>query len=310
MLPIKLNIPDSFYVEEEKCNYHISSEMKKVWAVELDLLNEFSECCKKHQLKWFVHAGTMLGAVRHKGFIPWDDDIDVVMPREDYEKFCKIAPDEFSHPYFFQNEDTDRFFARSFSRLRNSETTAILESEKAFCFPFNQGIFIDIFPLDSIPNEDNELRSQIDKLTALSDIWQWRNLVYFYQTKKGKGYAKMFKYYIKHLLYKYIKREEGDYKNKLKEYYNVVTQYNSMGTSRVAEMIIPPLNRHIWNKNWVENVILMPFEMIEVSVPEYFNECLTASFGKNWQTPIKQHTMHWGVIFDAEKPYTEYLKKK
>ena len=81
MLPIKIAIEDSFFEEEDRCGYLVSQEMKKIWAVELDLLNEFSMVCENHQLKWFVHAGTMLGAIRHKGFIPWDDDIDVVIHR-------------------------------------------------------------------------------------------------------------------------------------------------------------------------------------------------------------------------------------
>ena len=88
---INLVLEDSFFEEEIRSGYTVSSEMKKIWAVELDLLNEFSKVCQKHQLKWFVHAGTLLGAIRHKGFIPWDDDIDVVMPRADYEKLCELA---------------------------------------------------------------------------------------------------------------------------------------------------------------------------------------------------------------------------
>ena len=104
MVPLQLKIDETFFLPEERNGYMVSSEMKKVWAVELDLLNEFARVCDKYRLKWFAHAGTMLGAVRHHGFIPWDDDIDVVMPREDYERLCSIGSSEFSRPYFFQNE--------------------------------------------------------------------------------------------------------------------------------------------------------------------------------------------------------------
>ena len=114
MVPLKLQIDSSFFLQEERDNYVVSPKMKKIWAVELDLLNEFARVCEENGLKWFAHAGTMLGAVRHKGFIPWDDDIDLIMPREDYERFCRIAPVAFSNPYFFQNEQTDRYFARAF----------------------------------------------------------------------------------------------------------------------------------------------------------------------------------------------------
>ena len=71
--------------------------------VELDLLAEFDRVCRKHGLTYFVDSGTLLGAVRHKGFIPWDDDIDLIMQREDYERLVQIAAQEFQHPYFFSD---------------------------------------------------------------------------------------------------------------------------------------------------------------------------------------------------------------
>ena len=83
---IKLSLPEGFLEEEVRCDYTVSKEMKKVWAVELDLLAEFQRVCKLHDIKYSVCGGTLLGAIRHKGFIPWDDDIDVMMMREEYEK--------------------------------------------------------------------------------------------------------------------------------------------------------------------------------------------------------------------------------
>lgn len=307
MLAIKLNVDNSFFEEEIRDGYLVSSEMKKVWAVELDLLSVFAELCKKHNLKWFVHAGTMLGAVRHHGFIPWDDDIDVVMPRADYEKLCKIAPGELSYPYFYQDEETDRYFARNFSRIRNSATTAILESERGYKFPFNQGIFIDVFPYDNIP-EQPQLNGFSNELQKLCDVWQWRNMVHFYHPKKGKGLSKRIKYFMKHVYYRYINPSGCDYLKMLRTHHEVVTRYDAENTEYVGEMIIPPLNRHVWKKEWVEDLVYMPFEMIQVPVPSHYEDCLQASFGENWRTPIKQPTMHWGVFFDAERPYTEYLK--
>lgn len=306
MINLTMNIPPSFFEEEIRDGYLISSEMKKVWAVELDLLSVFAELCKKYNLKWFVHAGTMLGAVRHHGFIPWDDDIDVVMPRADYEKLCKLAPGELAYPYFFQNEETDRFLARSFSRLRNSATTAILESERELKLPYNQGIFMDIFPYDNVPNEP-ELSNFIDELGKHSGARSQCQTTYFYIPKKGRGLSKRVKYFLKHLYYRYIDPKHGDYRGMLEKRRVIETRYNSVDTECVAELIISPLNRHIWKREWVEEVVYMPFEMMQVPVPIHYEDCLKASFGENWRTPIKLPTMHWGVFFDADKPYTDYL---
>ena len=140
---------DKFFEAEERCGYHISEKMKKVWAVELKLLDYFDQLCREHNLRYYIAYGTLLGAVRHQGFIPWDDDIDVVMFRDDYEKLKVIAGEVVEYPYFFQNSYTDTMIW-AFAKLRDSRTTAIEFPD--FPSEFHQGIFIDIFPLDDVPD--------------------------------------------------------------------------------------------------------------------------------------------------------------
>jgi len=82
-----MRLPDGFLQSEYRDGYFVDATMKRVWAVELDLLEQFQNICKRHSLKYYAIGGTLLGAVRHKGFIPWDDDIDVGMPRADYDQF-------------------------------------------------------------------------------------------------------------------------------------------------------------------------------------------------------------------------------
>ena len=100
MIKLKINIPPTFFDEEVRCNYIVKSLMKEVWAVEMDLLEEAKRVFEKYNLRWYAIGGTLLGAVRHKGFIPWDDDIDIAMPRSDYAKSQELAGDEFCYPYF------------------------------------------------------------------------------------------------------------------------------------------------------------------------------------------------------------------
>lgn len=311
MVALRLDIEDSFFLPESRDGYQVSSEMKKIWAVELDLLNTFAHVCDEHQLKWFAHAGTMLGAVRHHGFIPWDDDIDVMMPRKDYERFCTIAPGAFSHPYFFQNERTDPFFCRSFSRLRNSETTAIQNWEKDYSLPFNQGIFIDVFPIDRVSDDDGLLSLEVQRMEFLANTgWQYRNMVHFYHPKKGKGMVKRASYFLKHIWYKYINRAGGDYKLFLQEHLRLAEAHDEEDTRRVGEVIIPPIGRHIWERKWLDDVVLMPFEMIHIPVPANYEACLNASYGKDWRTPVQQGTYHGQVFFDVDRPYTDYISKQ
>ena len=309
MVSLKLKMDDSFFQAEEREGYLVSSEMKKVWAVELDLLNEFSRVCEILGIKWFVHAGTMLGAVRHHGFIPWDDDIDVVLPREDYDRLCEMGPSFFTHPFFFQNENTDQYFARNFTRLRRSDTTAILDNEKEFQYPFNQGIFIDIFPMDHIPADVAERNVYYGELSDLNKrSWLWRTMIHFYRPKIGKGLVKRISFYLKHIYFKYLFK--GGYRYYMEKHHKLITKYNGEETGWVGESIIDPLGRQLWRSEWVQEIKMVPFEMLNVPIPACYDECLTASFGSDWRIPRRAPSFHGGVFFDTEKPYTEYLAQK
>ena len=149
---------ENFFVEEYRCEYFVSKEMKQVWAAELDLYRVFERACRANNLTYYWAYGNLLGAARHQGFIPWDDDIDVFLFRKDYEKLCSIAKDVFKYPYFFQNEHTDPGAHIAFSKLRNCETSAILDFERPYKYLYNQGIFLDIFPIDNVPDNQNELK--------------------------------------------------------------------------------------------------------------------------------------------------------
>ena len=144
---IKLQLPNDFLEEEYRDGFLVSSQMKKVWAVELDLLAEFDRVCKKYNISYSLDSGSLLGAIRHKGFIPWDDDIDIIITRPNYNKLLDIVlkNNEFKEPYFFQCAYTDKNYIRGHAQLRNSDTTGILKSEVNCDCVFNQGIFIDIF---------------------------------------------------------------------------------------------------------------------------------------------------------------------
>lgn len=125
--------------------------MNDLQKCELEILKEFDRVCKMNNLNYSLDCGTMLGAVRHKGFIPWDDDIDVIMPANDYKKFCKIAPKQLNNDFFLQTSYTDCWYA-AFSKIRMNGTTAI---EKGFeSCRFHQGVWIDIFPIVGVPDKD------------------------------------------------------------------------------------------------------------------------------------------------------------
>ena len=149
-----LKLDDDFYKEEVRCGFKVTEKRKRVWAVELHLLNEFDIFAKKYNLKYYAGFGTLLGAVRHKGFIPWDDDVDIFMMRDEYMKMAKYAREYFCgqaingrRMVFEDAYSKNTVFKSYISKIRDCETT-IAEPFMIENGTF-AGISIDIFPYDA-----------------------------------------------------------------------------------------------------------------------------------------------------------------
>lgn len=124
-------------------------EFRKMQLTELDMLVEFDRICRKNNIRYVLFGGSLLGAVRHKGYIPWDDDADIAMLREDYEKFKKVAGELDSDICYFQDHETDPYYRWGYGKLRRTGTTYVrVGQEHLKC---KTGIFVDVFPMDDIP---------------------------------------------------------------------------------------------------------------------------------------------------------------
>ena len=300
---IKLDIPENFYRGEEKCGYYVSPEMKKVWAVELDLIAEFARVCEKHNIKWYMDGGTLLGAVRHKGFIPWDDDVDVILMRDDYEKLLKIADEEFKYPYYFNT--------KHFEAKLHNETTTMIEwfsnslMKAGVKLNFSQGIFIDIFPLDNLPN-DKEKASKLLREAA----------------KYGKRYEKFLKwsdYYIpsqvwwkrpiKDVLYRWFKYNNIARKTLLK-FFDIVKSCKDNNSEHIAKLIFISdpkfLNRRIWERSYFDETVYLPFEMFNLPAPSGWKNILDQFYG-NWRKYYIRGKHAY--FYDTEHSYKYYLEE-
>ena len=132
--------------------YEISNEeLKQLQRVELEMLIEVDRICKQHHIKYSLDGGTLLGAVRHKGFIPWDDDIDLIMLREEYVKFKKACEQDLDTKRFFlQDYETDKNYRWGYAKLRRNNTKFIRLGQEHL--KQNAGVFIDIFVADNVPD--------------------------------------------------------------------------------------------------------------------------------------------------------------
>lgn len=313
MVDLNLKLPDNFLKEEVRCDYTISHKMKELWAVELDLLMELDRVCRKYDITYTIDGGSILGAVRHGGFIPWDDDIDIAMLRSEYERLNEVAPREFKAPYFWQTEETDPGSMRGHAQLRNSNTTAILASEQDRNMQFNQGIFVDIFPFDNISDDQNEVIEQYNNVVryknkALRDA----DITVRYSYEKLKKYSS-FKHRLKMtVLHIWAKTFQKDlnYKDAYQAFVNECKKFNGEKTKRVADYVIPlSAERNARTKESFTNIKKMKFEFLELPVPQNYDEILSTVYGDDYMTFKKGGSSHGGLIFDTNKSYKEYKKQ-
>lgn len=301
-LPIKITLPDGFLDEEIRCGYKVSSKMKAVWAVELDLYKELLRVCDKYNLELFADGGTILGAVRHGGFIPWDDDMDFLMSRADYDKLCDVAEKEFKEPYFWQTEQTSPGIIRGHAQLRNSYTTGCIEDD--FKFNFNKGIFIDIFPHDSVPEDKKERERYLLTIGKLIKKCR-RYQSYYFGINESKGIKKIIKnfiiYFYKHLSIQYSSKPYIKWENAMKK-------YEKTNTSLWADLFMVDYSRLDWNvksKKWYDYSLDKEFEFLKVKIPKGYEEYLSHLYG-NWKEFKIGTSVHGGCIFEPYIPYTEY----
>ncbi len=284
---------------ETRWDYYIDEKMKKVWNVQLDLLAKFDEVCKKYNLKYYADGGTLIGIIRHKGYIPWDDDIDITMFRKDYDKLIEVGQKEFTYPYFLQSSYSEKNYYRGHAQLRNSETTAILkgEREEGKIATHNKGIFIDIFILDGISSDKKLLKKQEKKFKLRM------NIVNRYRTKKTdkrliKGRLQYFLLWMFFKIYSPVKfwKKTEDILRKVD-----VDDCELIGT---IEFKFDPEKRKL-DKHWYDDSILMDFETMKLPVPIGYDKLLKQFYG-DYMKPVKAPSLHGEVFFDPEKSYKEY----
>lgn len=285
--------PD-FFKPEVRCDFLVDEKRKKIWAVELDLLMQFDRVCKKHGLHYTLLVGSVLGAVRHCGIIPWDDDIDVGMLRSDYERFLQLK-DEFPHPYFLQIPGEGEYFY-AFAKLRNSNTTCL--SENFRYRNFNHGIVLDVFPLDSwIPNDDGEsVYRAINSLCIEQSTWMRMSNPELSENDKIR-------------VANYSGRKPSE---TCKEIDLLAKRWSGQNTGFVAQATcgVYGFKRNLHPESWFENTVEMDFEGFKFPVLSRWEEYLKHVYGDYRKLPpvVDRGRWHDGSVLDPDVPYREFLK--
>ena len=267
-------------------------DLKKI---EFDMFLKFKNICEKHKFQYFLIGGTCLGAVRHLGFIPWDDDIDVGMPRIDYEKFLKVAQNELPKYIFVQTGKTDINYPMNYAKLRNSNTTFIESSAKKF--KMNHGVYLDIFPLDGY--KYNKIHSLLIKGYSLRIAQE------FYSNVNSKtGIIQTIKNSIIRLFFCRDYRKARDRKDSLMKKYSFEDMnmvFNYCGAYGEKE-IMPKEYFGIGSKG--------VFEGVEVVLPEKYDLYLKKQYDDYMKLPPIEERIghHFCEVIDLHKSYKCYIE--
>ena len=278
---------------EERNGYLISEEMKQVWQVEVDLLEHLILVCKEHDLRMWVDGGTLLGAVRHQGFIPWDDDLDVCMPRTDYDRLIALGNAVFSYPYFLQSAYSEDDYFRGHAQLRRSDTTAIRSSESYRSF--NQGIFVDIFPLDGV---DPDERRRKQTLRQIHKVYKKLKSIHLNILYSGR-WGQIFRQIGSRMKARRIGRE-----NWFRTTEDLLRQHPVDECEQWAELAFSR-DSIIFDRHIFDQTVWMPFEDLQVPVPGGYDLFLRTQYGDSYMTPHQIGNYHGELVFDTAHSYTE-----
>lgn len=281
------------------------TNLRDIQLVALNILVHFQTICKRHNLRYFAIGGTCIGAVRHNGFIPWDDDIDVVMPYPDYAKFKDIAKTEIPH-YFEISDESNTKYRGCYIKLHDSRTTFI--EHKYIPYPDHyQGVFIDIFPLYGMPNNPKEFRKRYRQYV----LWTYQNYIIRYPYHYHKRiWAKMF-YFLN--TYAILTKPYYYYQQKIE---NVLGQYSFEKSNEIifGWRMLPSKKstyKLVFPTQYFEDYEEVPFENISIRIPVEYDAYLKDDFGDYMKLPPieQQRSTHPDTFIDLGRSYKEYIEK-
>ncbi|WP_022749837.1 LicD family protein [Lachnobacterium bovis] len=296
---------DDFFRDEIRSGFYVPTVIKQAWANELDVLEKIDEICKKYDIKYFADAGTLLGAVRHNGFIPWDDDIDICMFRDDFERFMEIAEKELPKDYtihdYKRKENYNNFSVKIVNGQRINFELDYLN--KHYNFPWLS--CVDVYILDYL-YEDSEQEKQRDDellyLLAVIEILEKREEL----TDKDLFLLEQLeqKYNVKFLR----QGSKLDITNQIRDLFvKISSRVNKNESSRVG--IIHPFilsGEEGVSAELYKNVVYFPFEKFKIPVPIGYDDILKNRFN-DYHIIVKDRSLHNYPFFEEQKKEIEQL---
>ncbi len=264
--------------------------LDKLHSHHLNALLEADRLCKKHNIRYYLVTGTLLGAVRHKGFIPWDDDLDIGLLRPDYERFLQVAQTELSDRFFLQTNATDPEYFLCYAKIRVNGTRFVEESSQN-C-NIHHGVYIDIFPLDNAPDQPALRRLHAFTTRLLSTAVKAKSKMVVSKNRKGTG-----------LVYNLLKILTAPFR--LGTLVKGMDKLMTISKNNSSECIVNINSAYSYAKECVkrsyfESTVELDFEGYKMSCPAGWHGYLTDVY-RDYMTPPpedKRYNRHSAVEYD------------
>lgn len=251
---------------------------REIQAISLEILHTITEICESQNLRYALIYGTLIGAIRHHGYIPWDDDVDIMMPRPDYDRlleYLKIHIKDYPHLQVFNREECKNY---PYMITRISDKRYVIEMENEV--PFGMGVFIDIYPYDGLGKTKKEAVSYGLKGDRLSSLCYQATRKHFAIETTTSPIRKLFKYPV-FLLSKLIGKEY--FQNRLEKLARIKPYDESEYVGCVIWLSWG--EKDIFPRKWFDETIMIPFEKYEFRVPKQYDKVLRHEYGDYMQLP-------------------------
>lgn len=294
-----LQFDNKFFEGEWRCDFYVQSEMKRAWAAQMEILQEIDRICRENNICYFADSGTLLGAVRHKGFIPWDDDIDIAMLREDYDKFSRIADKELDKVYALYFPGKEKW-EQPFMRVVNGSGPNCGEEHMRRFHGCPYVVGVDIFPLDYLPTD------QAERDVIYNIFKQLTVLMEYIRNDLDAEITEALIAEVERNIQICFNREQDMTKQILDIMESCCRLYKREESEEVACYTFWAIEngKYRFRKEWYEKWSYMSFENILVPVPEKYDEILSATYG-DYMKLVKYTAAHGYPFYKEQKKSLE-----